>query len=126
MPWGGREPPGARPGSCRPSARDLRRDARFREQRRRETLEAVADGMYRSVRGMSDAGWTRTLYTVPATVRGLPLYDRGECMDYLVSCLRDDGFLAEEFRQTHTIYVSWDPDEARQDRLRGGGGVAGV
>ena len=115
MPWSG-SGGGCSSGAGRPSARDLRRDARFRERRRRETLEAVADGMYRKVRGMSDAGWTRTLYSVPAAVRGFPLYDRGECMDYLVSCLKDDGFVLEEFRPTHTIYVSWDPDELRQQR----------
>lgn len=45
-------------------------------------------------------------FTVPEYIFGEPVYDKGECIAYLVNKLEDNGFLVK-YMHPNTIFVCW-------------------
>jgi hypothetical protein len=47
-------------------------------------------------------------YEVPEVVIGIPLYNITECISYIISGLKDNGFLVK-YLYPKIIYICWDP-----------------
>ena len=54
----------------------------------------------------SEKNLQQCLYNIPNFVPGLPCYDSLKCAEYLVECLRKNGFQVT-FTYPSTLYIDW-------------------
>lgn len=57
-------------------------------------------------------GYKQTILTVPSFIFGLPAFDRGLALDYLIRQLRNGGFTVNRV-EPYSMYVSWVQDSRK-------------
>jgi len=84
-------------------------------QNRTVCFDHIIELCHRRIRTIASYSGQNTFYEIPGIVIGYPLYDINECIHYVISALRQNGFLVQILPPPHigVVYISWDPRELR-------------
>lgn len=95
------------------SLNDILQIERERVQRERITLTTVYDRMKNRINNSVKVKSKACIYTIPEFIVGYPLIDVIKTMNYLLTKLRKEGFIAVQLTMLD-IYITWDPVKIRQ------------
>lgn len=87
--------------------------------KKNECYEKVLDLCHKRIKAAAEYRQMRCLIEVPEFVVGFPLYNIGDCMKFVISSLRENGFLVR-YHFPKILYISWDYDEHDEEARRGG------
>lgn len=99
------------------------------------SYDHVLELCHRRIRTVASYGGLNAFYEIPGMIVGYPLYSIHACLDYVVTALRQSGFLVQILPPPHiaVVYISWDPEElhprkstGRWNALEAGGGAGGA
>ena len=81
-------------------------------------FDHIVELCHRRIRMVASYNGQNTFYEIPGVVVGYPLYKMHECVEYIVSALRKNGFLVQILPHPHVgvIYISWDPRELKPQK----------
>lgn len=84
-----------------------------KKQIRTQSFDHIITLCHRRIRTVASHYGQNTFYEIPSVVFGFPLYDHKECIEYVITALRRNGFLVQILPAPHfgVIYISWDPRE---------------
>jgi len=84
-----------------------------KKQNRVACFDHIIELCHRRIRTVASYNGQNTFYEIPGIVVGYPLYNMTECIEYIVSSLRQNGFLVQILPPPHigVVYISWDPRE---------------
>lgn len=90
----------------------------MRESKRRsqkECFDTVLEKCHYRIRNVANHGGQCCFFEIPPLIIGLPLFNRGDCIENLVSSLRRVGFLVQILPEPHlgVVYISWNPVELK-------------
>ena len=87
-----------------------------KEKNRNSCFDHIIELCHRRIRMVASYFGQNTFYEIPGIVIGYPLYNLNECIDYVVSSLRRNGFLVQILPKPHigVVYISWNPVEITQ------------
>jgi len=95
------------------SLSDILQIERERVRRERVTLITVYDRMKNRINNSVRVKAKECVYTIPEFIVGYPLIDVPKTMNYLVTKLKKEGFIAIQLTLLD-IYITWDPEKIRQ------------
>lgn len=97
------------------SLNELYQLKRKKENNKKIQFDKVLERCHNRIRKVATHGGLNTIYEVPGMIIGLPLYNINTCTDYIISKLRDNGFLVQLLPppSVYVIYISWDPEEIK-------------
>ena len=77
--------------------------------------DKVLERCHARIRTAAQYGGLSTFYEVPGMIVGLPLYNIQLCTEYVITKLRETGFLVQLLPppSMYVIYISWNPEEIR-------------
>lgn len=92
-----------------------------KEKNRNSCFDHIIELCHRRIRMIASYAGQNTFYEIPGIVIGYPLYNLNECIDYVVSSLRRNGFLVQILPAPHigVVYISWNPVEITQSSTTG-------
>lgn len=73
-------------------------------------FQRVLQTCHRKIQNASKQEETRVYFDVPEFVLGLPVYNLSECITFLFTKLRENGFYVR-FTPPKILYISWDYKE---------------
>lgn len=86
---------------------------RERILRERVVLTTVYDRMKNRINNTVRVKQKECIYTIPEFIVGYPLIDIPKTMDYLLTKLKKEGFIAMQLTPLD-LYITWDPVKIRQ------------
>lgn len=89
---------------------DLYKSIDTKNQNKKKTFEQVLDRVHSKIKLAAKNDHYACFYPVPEFIIGIPLYNITECIEYLISALKDNGFFIR-FIYPNNIYISWDPKD---------------
>jgi len=95
------------------SLNDILQIERERVRRERVTLTTVYDRMKNRINNSVRVKSKECVYTIPEFIPGYPLIDVPKTMNYLLTKLNKEGFIAFPLTMLD-IYITWDPAKIRQ------------
>ncbi len=68
---------------------------------------------HKKIKKIAEAGGMNIFYEVPYIIIGLPLYNIGACIEYVVNSLRKNGLLVQilPYPNNNILYISWSPND---------------
>lgn len=95
----------------------LRADVQSREDKKYKTFETILESCYQKILNTNKTSNTYScLFICPQVVFGLPLYNIGECINFIMIKLIEKGFDVHLALPNH-IYISWKPKTTNQPQL---------
>lgn len=78
-------------------------------------FDRILEICHNKIRNTARVGGLSIFYEIPGMMLGYPLYDIGECADYVIGALRKSGLLVQVLPAPHVgvIYISWNPLELK-------------
>ena len=78
-------------------------------------FDKILELCHRRIRNVAAYGGMNTFFEVPGMLIGYPLYNIHECMEHIITQLRNTGFLVQVLPPPHVcvMYISWDPQELK-------------
>src|SRR6185369_34076 len=95
------------------SLNDILQIERERVRRERVTLITVYDRMKNRINNSVKVKAKECVYTIPEFIVGYPLIDVPKTMNYLLTKLKKEGFIAIQLTLLD-LYITWDPAKIRQ------------
>ena len=95
---------------------DLYKSIDTKNENKKRTFEQVLEKAHSKIKLAAKHDHYACFYQVPEFILGIPLYNITECIEYVVSALKDNGFLIK-FIYPNTIYVSWDPRDINRSEF---------
>jgi hypothetical protein len=95
------------------SLTDILQIERERVLRERVVLITIYDRMKNRINSSVRVKAKECVYTIPEFIPGYPLINIVKTMDYLLTKLKKEGFIAIQLTLLD-LYVSWDPEKIRQ------------
>lgn len=95
------------------SLNDILQIERERVRRERITLITVYERMKNRINNSVRVKAKECVYTIPEFIVGYPLIDVTKTMNYLLTKLRKEGFIAIALSAID-LYITWDPEKIRQ------------
>jgi hypothetical protein len=95
------------------SLNDILQIERERVRRERVTLITVYDRMKNRINNSVRVKAKECVYTIPEFIVGYPLIDVPKTMNYLLTKLKKEGFIAIQLTLLD-LYITWDPEKIRQ------------
>ena len=88
---------------------DLYEKKRQADENNMELFNRILNRIHTKIKKASviDKNATSVWYTIPEYIIGIPKYDIGVCIGYIVEKLRDNGFNVRYFHP-NTLLISWD------------------
>ena len=88
---------------------DLYEKKRQADENNMELFNRILNRIHTKIKKASviDKNATNIWYTIPEYIIGVPKYDVGICIGYIVEKLRDNGFNVRYFHP-NTVLISWD------------------
>ena len=77
-----------------------------RKRIRKETYIRIYEQFCRKIKQSTEMGYKQTILTVPSFIFGLPAFDRGLALEYLIRQFRNGGFTVNRV-EPYSMYVSW-------------------
>lgn len=86
-----------------------------KETNKKMCYDKVLERSHKRIRTAAQYGGLNTFFEVPGMVVGLPLYNIQVCTEYVISKLRESGFLVQLLPppSVYVLYISWDPEEIK-------------
>jgi hypothetical protein len=87
---------------------DLYERRKMRDQKQLSIFNKILNRVHRRIThiGRNKANDKHIWFTVPEYLFGEPVYDKSDCIGYLVSKLQDNGFYVK-YVHPNTLFVSW-------------------
>lgn len=87
---------------------DLYENKKNRDIKQLSIFNKLLNRIHNRIRitGRNKRGDRHIWFTVPEYIFGEPIYDKGDCIAYLVHKLHDNGFLVK-YIHPNTLFVSW-------------------
>lgn len=81
-------------------------------------FDRILEICHNKIRNTARIGGLSIFYEIPGMMLGYPLYDIGECADYIIGSLRKSGLSVQVLPAPHVgiIYISWNPLEVNRSR----------
>jgi len=95
------------------SLNDILQIERERVIRERVVLTTVYDRMKNRVNNSVRVKAKECIYSIPEFIPGYPLIDIAKTMNYLLTKLKKEGFIAVQLTILD-LYITWDPEKIRQ------------
>ena len=86
---------------------DLYRTIQHKKQKRVRSYDAVLSKCYSHIQKAADSELFQTFFEVPVFLVGVPLFDLNQCTAYIITQLRNNGFLVKYFFPK-ILYISWE------------------
>jgi len=88
---------------------DLYEKRKIRDQKQLSIFNKILNRVHRRIThtGRNKATDKHIWFTVPEYIFGEPVYDKSNCIGYLVTKLQDNGFYVK-YVHPNTLFVSWD------------------
>jgi len=86
---------------------DLYRSIQHKKQKRVRSYDAVLSKCYAHIQKAADTELFQTFFEVPVFLVGVPLFDLNQCTAYVITQLRNNGFLVKYFFPK-ILYISWE------------------
>lgn len=94
---------------------DLYRGIQQKKMKRIKSYDAVLSKCYAHIQKAADTELFQTFFEVPVFIVGLPLYDLNHCTAYIITQLRNNGFLVTYYFP-RILYISWEIKEIRDKK----------
>ena len=91
---------------------ELHRTINEKKSRKEESYEKVLEICHKKINLAAEQKRLKCMIQVPEYVCGYPLYDLNECLNYLLTCLKANGFLVNYYFPK-VLYISWDFEEIK-------------
>jgi hypothetical protein len=100
------------------SLNELYMTKREKERKRTVSFDKIVEMCHKRIRNIASFGGLNTFYEIPGMIVGFPLYNIFECCQYVITNLRQSGFLVQVLPPPHiaVLYISWDPNELNPQR----------
>ena len=87
---------------------ELYENKKRRDQKQLSIFNKILNRIHTRIRitGRNKTGQQHIWFTVPEYIFGEPLYEKGDCIAYLVVKLQENGFLVK-YIHPNTLFVSW-------------------
>lgn len=95
------------------SLKDILQIEKERVQRERVVLVTIYDRMKNRINNSVKVKSKECIYTIPEFIPGYPLIDIVKTMNYLLTKLKKEGFIAIQLTPLD-LYITWDPVKIRQ------------
>jgi hypothetical protein len=97
------------------SLNELYRMRKQKETNKKMCYDKVLERCHGRIRTAAQYGGMNTFYEIPGMIVGLPLYNIQTCTEYVITKLRETGFLVQLLPppSMYVLYISWDPEEIR-------------
>lgn len=89
---------------------NLHEEINRKKERRILHFQRVLQTCHRKIKNASKQEHTRVYFDVPEFVLGLPVFNLSECITYLFTKLKENGFFVR-FIPPKILYISWDYEE---------------
>ncbi len=79
------------------------------------TFNHIIEKCHNKIKTIASQGGMDVFYQIPYVVYGFPLYNIDDCIEYIVSKLRENGFLVQilPYPNSDTLYISWKPSDTK-------------
>ena len=94
---------------------DLYRGIQQKKMKRIKSYDTVLSKCYAHIQKAADTELFQTFFEVPVFIVGLPLYDLNHCTAYIITQLRNNGFLVTYYFP-RILYISWEIKEIRDKK----------
>ena len=84
---------------------DLYKTARKKELAKFNTFDSVLKKCHNKIKSYSLNHKTECIYEVPGFIIGIPLFDRNELQEYIISSLLKNGFIVNKY-PAYLLYIS--------------------
>lgn len=95
---------------------DLYKSKDDREDKRKKTFQGVLGKIHAKIRIAAAHDHQALFYTVPEYIVGIPLYSITDCIEFVISSLKNNGFVIR-YIYPNAIYVNWDPKEINKPSM---------
>lgn len=89
---------------------DLHRTINEKKMKHTKCFEEVLKSCHKKIISQSEYKKLNIFYEVPMFMIGYPLFDIGECIEFMIKELESNGFLVRYFFPRY-LYISWDFEE---------------
>jgi hypothetical protein len=77
-----------------------------RQNYKDELFRKILEQCHRRIEHSSDSGDLYSIFTIPNYVIGYPIFNKSECIDYLIQQLDTNGFKVQAYGDGY-LYISW-------------------
>jgi hypothetical protein len=87
-----------------------------KELARHNTFDKIIEKCHIKIRKTALIGGMNIFFEVPYYIYGVPLYKIDDCLNYVVSSLRNNGLLVQilPHPNDNILYISWNPSDVSQ------------
>ncbi len=96
---------------------DIYRNIREKTNKKKESYEILLEKIYKKIQKAADNNSYTCYYEIPTFVVGYPIYDLNRCIAYIISQIRQSGFIAK-FINPNNIYISWNPTDIKLEKSK--------
>jgi hypothetical protein len=94
---------------------DLHRTINEKKERQTVCFENVLSRIHKKIQKSADEKKLRCVYEIPTFIFGLPLFDLNDCIEFVMSELKANGFIVTYYFP-NMLYVSWDFEEINKNK----------
>jgi len=86
-----------------------------KDRKKIEYYNTILTKCHDKIKNTAKLGGTNIFYEIPYFIFGLPLYDMGLCITYIVDSLRNNGLFVQILQKPNDnmIYISWSPNDIK-------------
>jgi hypothetical protein len=94
---------------------DIYRNIREKTNKKKESYEILLEKIYKKIQKAADNNSYTCYYEIPTFIVGYPIYNLNRCIAYIISQIRQSGFIAK-FVNPNSIYISWNPTDIKLEK----------
>ncbi len=99
---------------------ELHRTINEKKNRKTECYDKVLEICHKKINLAAEQKRLRCMIQVPEYICGYPLYDLNDCLNYLLTSLKANGFLVNYYFPK-VLYISWDFEEIKSMKVKSTG-----
>lgn len=89
---------------------ELYNSAKRKELNKFQTFDKILVKCHNRIKLYAENHKTECLYQIPPFIVGIPLYNINELQEYIVSALKNNGFLIKEYTY-NWLFISWNKNK---------------
>ncbi len=94
---------------------DLHRSIHEKKERNTLCFEKVLEMAHNRIIKTTESKQLRCIFEVPSFIFGYPLFDLNECIAYVTTELKSNGFVVN-YAFPNKLYISWDLEEIEEEK----------
>lgn len=88
-------------------AADLFKEQKQKEEKKKEIFKNIYSKIEKKIVLTSKNNFYQCWYEVPAFLVGLPLYKVKDCIEYIITTLKTNGFKVDLY-EPNLLYINWE------------------